>query len=215
MHAHAHDFLVLVYFERGGGSLRLEAASGVGGRRRVCRRAGEVVGVGDDTRGLAEAEAGPSFLLRRGARVTGAGGFPSWRAHRCCSPSCGARQERQRLTGAVAERTAWSRAPGRSGRELQRSRMATGSGPGPLTSCSWTSPGWLLMSRATSGSAMSPARRVFGVIEEQYQRLSRSGRSAAVSLTPGHLTTSVGTRRGARCSSGLWSGVWPRHGACW
>src|SRR5215210_6306424 len=95
-HAHSHDFLVLAYFERGGGSMWL-------GDREWQIQAGdvyviapgEVVGVGDDASSLHEAE--------------GWGVFLSWRAHPLLFPFVrGAAGGAQRLKVPPSERPSWS-----------------------------------------------------------------------------------------------------------
>lgn len=91
-HAHSHDFLLLFYFERGGGSLRLgerEWAVEAGGAYVIAP--GEVVGIGDDASGLHEAEGWTVFFPPEVLGSQAPGAFLSWRAPiRCSSRSSGA-----------------------------------------------------------------------------------------------------------------------------
>jgi AraC family transcriptional regulator, transcriptional activator of pobA len=80
-HAHSHDFLVLAYFERGGGSMwlgdrewRIEAGD------VYVIAPGEIVGVGDDASSLHEAEGWGVFFLPEVLGPQTPGAFLSWRA---------------------------------------------------------------------------------------------------------------------------------------
>jgi AraC family transcriptional activator of pobA len=80
-HAHSHDFLVLAYFERGGGSMwlgdqewRIESGD------VYVIAPGEIVGVGDDASSLHEAEGWGVFFLPEVLGPQTPGAFLSWRA---------------------------------------------------------------------------------------------------------------------------------------
>ena len=93
-HAHPHDFLLLIYFERGGGSLRLaDRQWRVEAGDAYVVGVGEVVAVGDDPAGLAEAEAWavyfPPEVLGAAAPAPFSPGVPT----RSCFPSSGVRRE--------------------------------------------------------------------------------------------------------------------------
>ena len=93
-HVHSHDFLVLAYFERGGGSMWLGDREWQIEEGDVYLIApGEVVGVGDDESSRHKAEGWGVFFLPEvlGPRTPSA--FLSWRATLCSSPSSRARQE--------------------------------------------------------------------------------------------------------------------------
>jgi AraC family transcriptional regulator, transcriptional activator of pobA len=82
-HAHSHDFLVLAYFERGGGLMWLgdrEWQIEAGDVYLIAP--GEVVGVGDDASSLHEAEGWGVFFLPEVLGPQTPGAFLSWRAHR-------------------------------------------------------------------------------------------------------------------------------------
>ncbi|MEJ7841647.1 MAG: AraC family ligand binding domain-containing protein [Rubrobacter sp.] len=80
--SHSHDFLLLLYFERSGGSLRL-------GERRWPVETGdayiiapsEVVGIGEDDDGLVGARGWTVFFPPEVLGDQAPGSFLSWRAH--------------------------------------------------------------------------------------------------------------------------------------
>src|SRR5215217_398251 len=109
VHSHSHDFLVLTYFERGGGSMWL-------GKREWQIEAGdayviapgEVVGVGD-ARGLEEAEGWGVFFPPEVLGSQAPGAFLSWRAHPLLFPFVrGAAGGAQHLKVPPTERPSWS-----------------------------------------------------------------------------------------------------------
>jgi AraC family transcriptional regulator, transcriptional activator of pobA len=109
-HAHSHDFLVLAYFERGGGSMWL------GDREWQIQPGdvyliapGEVVGVGDDASSLHEVEGWAVFFLPEVLGPRAPGAFLSWRAHPLLFPFVrGAAGGAGRLKVPPAERPSWS-----------------------------------------------------------------------------------------------------------
>src|SRR5215218_10704755 len=104
--AHSHDFLVLAYFERDGGSLRL-------GDREWQIEAGDVylIAPGEiaDPSGLEEAEGWSIFFPPEVLGSGAPGAFLSWRAHPLLFPFVrGAAGGVQRLKVPPAQRLSWS-----------------------------------------------------------------------------------------------------------
>ena len=109
-HAHSHDFLVLAYFERGGGSMWLgdrEWQIEAGDVYLIAP--GEVVGAGDDAGSLHEAEGWGVFFLAEVLGPQTPSAFLSWRAHPLLFPFVrGAAGGTQRLKVPPADRSSWS-----------------------------------------------------------------------------------------------------------
>ncbi len=103
-HSYAHDFLVLAYFERGGGSMWLgESEWRVEAGDAYVIAPGEVVGVGDAS-GLEEAEGWGVFFPPEVLGLQAPGAFLSWRAHPLLFPFVrGAAGGAQRLKVPPAE----------------------------------------------------------------------------------------------------------------
>jgi AraC-like DNA-binding protein len=200
-HAHAHDFLFLAYFEHGGGSLRLgdrEWRIEAGDVYIVAP--GEVVGVGSDVRGLAEAEAWGVFFPPEvfGSQTPGA--FLSWRAHPLLFPFVrGATGGAQRLSVPPADRPAWTERLATLERELRERR--DGYWEAVLAHLTLL---LVSISRLAADIASDLRLRnepllaeVFTFIEEHYcEPISLKDVAEAVSLTPGHLTTVVRRKTG-------------------
>ena len=199
--AHSHDFLVLAYFEHGGGSVRL------GGREWRVESGdayviapGEVVGVGDGASGFEGVEGWtvsfPPEVL--GGRAPGA--FLSWRAHPLLFPFVGGPAGgAQRLKVPAGDRPSWS---GRfSALDVELCRRRDGYREAVLAHLT-------LLLVEVSRLAADVVRdlrlkdepllaEVFGFIEEHYgERVSLKDVARAVGLTPGYLTTVVGRKTG-------------------
>lgn len=200
-HAHAHDFLVLAFIERGGGSLRLgDRQWRVEAGDVYVIAPGEVVGMGDEARGLAAVAGWAVFFPPTVLGSQAPGAFLSWRAHPLLFPFVrGAAGGAQRLMVPSTERSAWSVRLSALDRELQGRR--DGYREAVLAHLT------LLLvdvSRLAIDVAGDLRLRdepllaaVFGVIEEQYPTpLSLRDVARAVSLTPGHLTTVVRRKTG-------------------
>ena len=200
-HAHSHDFLVLAYFGRGGGSVRL-------GNREWPVEAGdayviapgEVVGVGDNASGLEEAE---GWFVSFPPEVLGSqapGAFLSWRAHPLLFPFVrDAAGGAQRLKVPPEERTSWSERFVALDVELHRRR--DGYQEAVLAHLTLL----LVELSRLAADVVGDLRlkdepmlaEVFGFIEERYrERVSLKDVARAVGLTPGHLTTIVGRKTG-------------------
>jgi AraC-like DNA-binding protein len=200
-HAHAHDFLLLAYFERGGGSLRL------GGRAwRVDTgdvylvAPGEVVGVGDDPEGLADAEAWGVFFPPEGLGPQAPDALLSWRAHPLLFPFArGAASGAQRLTVPAADRPAWSERMLALERELRERRDGfREAAVAHLTLL-------LVAISRLAADVVGDLRlkdepllaEVFGFIEARYhERVSLRDVASALALSPAHLTTTVRRKTG-------------------
>jgi AraC family transcriptional regulator, transcriptional activator of pobA len=200
-HAHSHDFLALAYFERGGGSLRL------GGRE--CRveagdvyivAPGEVIGVGDDASGLAEAEAWCVFFPPEGLGPKAPDALLSWRAHPLLFPFArGVAAGAQRLKVPLGERTSWIARLSALDLELRERR----DGYREAVVAHLT---LLLVDLSRLAADIVGDLRqkdepllaeVFGFIEERYpERVSLKDVASSVSLSPAYLTTIVRRKTG-------------------
>jgi len=200
-HAHSHDFLVLTFCDRSGGTLRLDG-------RELPMRAGDVhlippgvvVGTGSDAQGLRNARAWAVYFPAEVVDTRAPGSFLSWRAHPLLFPFArGAAQGALRLRVPEAERAAWSDRIAALDREL----CARADGYRDAVMAHLT----LLLVAVSRLSAdvvqdlqlrdEPLLARVFDVIEERYaDGLSLADVARAVSLTPGHLTTVVRRRTG-------------------
>jgi AraC-like DNA-binding protein len=198
--AHFHDFLVLAYFERGGGSLRL-------GKRQWRIAAGdvyivapgEVIGIGDPS-GLAAAEGWAiAFPLEVfGPQTPGA--FLSWRAHPLLFPFArGAAGGVQRLSVPPADRPAWSARC--AALDLELRRRQDGYREATLAYLTLLLVGVARLAADVAGDLRLRDEpllaAVFGAIEERFrERISLKDVARAVNLTPGHLTTVVRRKTG-------------------
>lgn len=199
-HAHAHDFLVLAYFERGGGSIRLGARTWpVEAGDAYLIAPGDVVEAANTSgrhRAAGWAVFFPPDLL--GARTPGA--FLSWRAHPLLFPFVrGTAEGAQRLAVPPGDRSAWSERFSALELELRERRESYSDAVmAQLT---------LLLVAASRLAAdvvgdlklggQPLLAEVFSFIEERYDGpISLKDVAAAVHLSPGHLTTVVGRKTG-------------------
>jgi AraC family transcriptional regulator, transcriptional activator of pobA len=199
-YAHAHDFLVLAYFEQGGGSLAL------GDRRWPLRTGdafviapGEVVRLGEHdhhTTAAGWCVFFPPELIASEAL----GGSLGWRSHPLLFPFVGRTAGgAQRLPVPPTERATWSEHVTAIERELEHAR--DGSTEAVLAYLTL-----LLVSAARISVDIGYDLRlrsepllaaVFEYIEEHYHEpISLATIAAAVGLTPGHLTTVVRRKTG-------------------
>ncbi len=199
-HSHSHDFLVLAYFELGGGSMwlgdrewRVEAGDA------YVVAPGEVVGVGD-AGGLDEAEGWGVFFPPAVLGSQAPGAFLSWRAHPLLFPFVrGAAGGAQRLKVPPADRASWSERLSALDFELRHRR--DGYREAVLAHLTLL----LVAVSRLAADIVGDLRLkdeplladVFGFIEERYrERVSLKDVARAVSLSPGHLTTVVGRKTG-------------------
>jgi AraC-like DNA-binding protein len=200
-HAHAHDFLFLAYFVHGGGSLRL-------GTREWRIEAGdvyvvapgEVIGVGGDVRGLAEAEAWGVFFPSEVLGSQAPGAFLSWRAHPLLFPFVrGAAGGAQHFHVPPADRPAWTERLAALERELEERR--DGYQEAVLAHLTLL---LVSVSRLAADVASDLCLKdepllaeVFTFIECNYHEpISLRDVARAVSVSPGHLTTVVRQKTG-------------------
>jgi AraC family transcriptional activator of pobA len=199
-HAHAHDFLVLAYFEHGSGSIRL-------GDREWRVRTGDafVIAPGEVVRfGAREPGAGVSgwsvFFPPEIIASEALGGSLGWRSHPLLFPFVGSTAGgAQRIPVPPGERAAWTEHACALERELQVPR--DGSAEAALAHLTL-----LLVSVARISIDIGFDLRlrsepllasVFELIENRYSEpISLATIAAAVSLTPGHLTTIVRRKTG-------------------
>jgi AraC-like DNA-binding protein len=200
-HAHSHDFLVLAYFERGGGSLRLGDQKWLVETGDVYVIApGEVVGVGHDGQGLRETEGWSVFFPPEVLGEGTPGAFLSWRAHPLLFPFVrGSAGGVQRLRVPSEEQSSWSERLLTLDGELRRRR--DGYREAVLAHLTLL----LVEVSRLAADVVEDLRlkdepllaEVFGFIEEHYgERISLQDVARAVSLTPGHLTTVVRRKTG-------------------
>jgi AraC family transcriptional regulator, transcriptional activator of pobA len=200
-HAHSHDFLVLAYFERGGGSLRLggsEWAIEAGDVYVVAP--GEVVGIGERVEALAQAEGWAVSFPPEGLGPNAPDALLSWRAHPLLFPFArGAARGAQRLKVPEPNRPNWSQRLAALDSELQTRR----DGYREAVVAHLT----LLLvevSRLAADVAGDLRLRdepllaeVFDFIERHYhEQISLRDVAAAVSISSGHLTTVVRRKTG-------------------
>jgi AraC family transcriptional activator of pobA len=196
-HAHAHDFLVLVYVERSGGSVALdERAWIVEAGDAVVIAPGEVVSAGP--RG--GFEGWTAFFPADILGPASPGSFLSWRTHPLLFPFVGrAGGGAHRLRVPATKRAGWSARFAALERELDERR--DGYAEAALAHLSLL----LVDLSRLAGDAVAGLRirdepllaEVFAVVEARYaERLSLRDVARAVGLTPGHLTTVVRTRTG-------------------
>lgn len=200
-HAHAHDFLVLTYFARGGGALRLQG-------RELRIRAGDVhlippgvvVSATRDTTGLAEAQGWGVYFPPEVLAPNAPGAFESWRAHPLLFPFVGGvAGGAQRLNVPPAQRPAWTERMTALMDELDRRR--DGYREAALAHLTLV----LVAVSRLAADVVSDLRirrepllaDVFDVIERNYaEPISLKDVAASVGVTSGHLTTVVRRKTG-------------------
>jgi AraC family transcriptional activator of pobA len=200
-HAHSHDFLVLAYYERGGGSLRI-------GDRQWRVKAGdvyviapgEVLSAGDDPDALAEAEGWGVYFPPEGLGPRAPEALLAWRAHPLLFPFARrAASGAQRLTVPDAKRHAWSERMLALERELRERRDGyREAAVAHLTLL-------LVDTSRLAADVVGDLRlkdepllaEVFGFIEKRYhERISLRDVASALALSPAHLTTTVRRKTG-------------------
>ncbi len=200
MHPHAHDFLVIVYVEQDGGSVRLDDREWfpVAGDVFVVAP-GEVVVV-DEGSGLHAVDGWAVFFPPDVVAPAHPGAFLSWRAHPLLFPFArGVAGGAQRLHVPPAERPAFAERFVALDRELRERR--DGSNEASVAHLTLL---LVAVSRLATDVPDDLAVRdepllagVFDVIESGFRgRLTLADVAAAVGLTPGHLTTVVGRKTG-------------------
>src|SRR5215216_3196657 len=201
-HAHSHDFLVLCYFGRGGGSLRLGTREWPVEAGDVYVIApGEVVGVGEDASSLREAEGWSVFFPPEVLGSQAPGAFLSWRSHPLLFPFVrgAGNPGAQRLKVPPEDRPSWSWRFSALDLELRERR--DGYREAVLSHLILL----LVELSRLAADVVGDLRlkdepllaEVFGFIEEHYsESISLKDVARAVGLTPGHLTTLVRRKTG-------------------
>jgi AraC family transcriptional regulator, transcriptional activator of pobA len=200
-HEHSHDFLVLAYYERGGGSLR------IGGRQWPVKAGdaylvapGEVIGVGDDLNGLAEAEGWAVSFPPDGLGPRAPDALLAWRAHPLLFPFArGAASGAQRLTVPGTHRRVWS--DRLSAMELELHERRDGYREAAVAHLTLLLVDLSRLAADVVGDLRLKDEpllaEVFGFIEAHYhERISLRDVAAAVNLSPAHLTTTVRRKTG-------------------
>jgi AraC family transcriptional activator of pobA len=197
---HAHDFLVLVYFDRGGGELRIDDRSwSVATGDVLVVAPGEVV-TPEWTGSIEGAAAWAVSFPPDAVEAHTPGTLGSWRAHPLLFPFVGRRAGgTQRLQVPEAERPEWSRRVADLDRELRQRR--DGYADAVLAQLTL-----LLVDLARLAADVPGHLRlrdepllasVFDVIESRYgEPISLRDVADTVGLSSGHLTTVVGRRTG-------------------
>jgi AraC-like DNA-binding protein len=200
-HAHSHDFLALAYFERGGGSLRLGAReSRVEAGDVYIVAPGEVIGVGDDASGLADAEAWCVFFPPEGLGPKAPDALLSWRAHPLLFPFArGVAAGAQRLKVPLGDRTSWSARLSALDLELRERR--DGYREAVVAHLTLLLVGLSRLAADIVGDLRQKDEpllaEVFGFIEDRYpERVSLKDVASSVSLSPAYLTTIVRRKTG-------------------
>ncbi|HEX4009455.1 MAG TPA: AraC family transcriptional regulator [Solirubrobacteraceae bacterium] len=199
-HAHAHDFLVLAYYERGRGAVRLDD-------RAWPLEPGDafVIAPGEVVRMVArdhlhEAAGWAVFFPPEVIGSAAPGGLLTWRTHPLLFPFVGrGAGGAQRLRVPPAERAAWAEHAAMIERELADPR--DGSSEAVMARLTL-----LLVSVSRIAVDLGDDFRlrdepllaaVFEFIEQRYaEPISLADAARAVGLTPGHLTTVVRRKTG-------------------
>lgn len=198
---HAHDFLVLAYFERGGGSIRVEnRESPIEAGDVYVIAPGEVVEVRNDVSDLAAVEGWAAFFTPDIFGSQAFGAFLSWRAHPLLFPFVrGTGSGIRRLRVPVADRDAWFDRFSMLDREFTQRKDGYDQAVLAHLTLLLVEVGRLAANSAEnirfSGDPL--LTKVFGFIEHRYSEgISLRNVAQAVNLTPGHLTTLVRKRTG-------------------
>jgi AraC family transcriptional regulator, transcriptional activator of pobA len=200
-HSHVHDFPLLAYFERGGGSLRLGGRDWrVNDGDAYLVAPGEVLGAGRDPRGLRTAEGWTAFFAPEVLGSEAPGAFLSWRAHPLLLPFVRGRAGgTQRLVVPGPARPVWTARFSALDLELRARR--DGYRDAALAHLTL-----LLVDVARLAADVVGGLRlrdeplladVFNIIEERFHEpISLRDVARAVSLSPGYLTTVVRRKTG-------------------
>jgi AraC-like DNA-binding protein len=200
-HAHSHDFLVLAYYERGGGSLRIgERQWRVRSGDAYVIAPGEVLSAGDDPGGLAKAEGWAVYFPPEGLGPQAPDALLAWRAHPLLFPFArGAASGAQRLTVPPSDRRTWSLHFAAVERELRERR--DGYEEAAVARLTLLLVDVSRLAADVIGDLKLQDEpllaEVFGFIESRYhERISLRDVASAVNLSPAHLTTTVRRKTG-------------------
>jgi AraC-like DNA-binding protein len=199
-HAHAHDFLVVVFFDRGGLELRLDGRTWPVETGDVFVLAPGAVVAPEWSGPLAQATAWSAYFTPDAVESRAPGSLGSWRSHPLLFPFVGSGAgAAQRLQVPEAERSRWERRFA----DLDTELRGRGEGYAEAALALLT---LLLVDLARLAADVPEHLRlrdepllaeVFDVIERRYREpISLRDIADDVALTPGHLTTVVGRRTG-------------------
>lgn len=201
-HRHAHDFLVLVFVERGAGSVQ------VAGTQHALRD-GDLFAIGpaqvmriESVDGLQGCRAWSLFFLPDAAPTLARVSPLAWTGHPLLAPFSGGRADDGRLVVPEADRPRWSAwfaeleaetsAPERVGSAAAASAVLTRM----LVETARLAAGGVQPGPSVQG-ADALVGRVLEVVESRYREPVSAGDVArALGYTPGHLTTVVRERTG-------------------
>jgi AraC family transcriptional regulator, transcriptional activator of pobA len=199
--AHSHDFLVLAYFKRGGGSLRIgERQWQVKAGDAYVIAPGEIVSADDDPGGLAKAEGWAVYFPPEGLGPYAPDALLAWRAHPLLFPFArGAASGAQRLTVPAGEQREWSEHLAALEREVRERR--DGYEEAAVARLTLLLVGASRLAADVVGDLRLKDEpllaEVFGFIEAHYHDpISLRHVAAAVNLSPAHLTTTVRRKTG-------------------
>jgi AraC family transcriptional regulator, transcriptional activator of pobA len=199
--AHSHDFLVLAYFERGGGSLRIGARQWrVKAGDAYVIAPGEIAGAGHDPGGLANAEGWAVYFPPESLGPSATDAVLAWRAHPLLFPFArGAASGAQRLTVPASEQREWSQLLAALERELRERH--DGYQQAAVARLTLLLVGASRLAADVGGDLRLKDEpllaEVFDLIEARYHEpISLRDVAAAVNLSPAHLTTTVRRKTG-------------------
>jgi AraC-like DNA-binding protein len=200
-HAHTHDFLVLAYFERGGGSMWLgQRGWPVEDGDVYVVAPGEVVGVHGDARRLADAEGWAAYFAPDVLAPRTPGTVLAWRTHPLLVPFVrGAAGGPQRLKVPPADRPAWSERF--QALELELQRRQDGYREAVVAHLTLLLVGVARLAGDPEGEPRFTEEpliaAVFRFIDERFgERVSLREVARAVCVSPGHLTTVIRRKTG-------------------
>lgn len=198
--AHAHDFFVVVYFERDGGALRIGSSDWPIAGGHVCLiTPGDVVALTGDA-GLAGVRGRAVWFSPEALGLAPADSLLSWRAHPLLFPFADhAGPEPKRWGIPAGDRAGWSARMRAIDRELHERRPGHRDAVGAHLTLLL-----LDVARLARPSAAHPDRtpeplvaEVLAYVDQRYRDpISLTDVARAVSMSPGHLTTVVGRRTG-------------------
>lgn len=199
--AHSHDFLGLSYFERGGGSIRLDNREWtVEDGDAYVVAPGEIIQMRTDTSGFHHIQGWSVSFPPEILDHETPGAFLSWRAHPLLFPFVGgAAGGAQRLKVPLHEQPSWSERF--SALDLELRGRLDGYREAVLSHLTLLLVELSRLATDVVGDLKLTDEpllaEVFGFIEEHYkERISLKDVARSVGLTPGHLTTVVGKKTG-------------------
>ncbi len=199
--AHSHDFLGLTYFERGGGSMRLDDREWkVEDGDAYVVAPGEVIQMGVDASSFRRAKGWTVSFPPEVLDSRSPGDFLSWRAHPLLFPFVGgAAGGAQRLKVPLDEQASWSERF--SALDLELRGRQDGYREAVLSHLTLLLVELSRLATDVVGDLRLKEEpllaEVFGFIDEHYgERISLKDVARAVGLTPGHLTTVVRHKTG-------------------